>query len=120
LLKDKTGLVRDAAALALGKIGPEAKTAVPVLTELLKDEWVRKTAALALGEIGLEARTAVPALTELLKKEWVRQTAASALGNIGPEAKTAIPALTELLQDPDKDLHKTVAEALQEIKEEKK
>ena len=38
--------------LALGQIGPEAKTAVPALTEVLKDEWVRRTATVALGEIG--------------------------------------------------------------------
>jgi HEAT repeat protein len=102
-------------------MGPEAKTAVPALTELLKDddEWVRRAAAWALGKIGPEAKTATPALTELLRDKWVRQTAASTLGNIGPEAKTAIPALTELLQDTDKDLGKTAAEALQKIKEEK-
>ena len=111
----RTGAFRDAAALALGKIGPEAKFAVPRLTELLIDESVRETAAWALGEIGSAAKSATPALITLLKNEWVRQTAASSLGHIGPAAKAAIPALTELLEDPDKGLHKTAADALQKI-----
>ena len=57
------------AVVALGKIGPEAKDAVPALTELLNDknENVRSAAAIALGGIGPAAKSAVPALTKLLK-----------------------------------------------------
>ena len=62
LLQDKNGAVRLAAAWALGKIGPDAKTAVPALTKLLKDKRsdVRRAAAFSLGEIGPEAKTAIP------------------------------------------------------------
>ena len=72
--QDKDAVVRLSAALALGEIGPEAKTAVPALTELLKDKDsnVQWAAARALGKIGPEAKMATPALTELLKDEWVR------------------------------------------------
>ena len=60
--------VRQTAAGALGKIGPEAKAAVPDLSKALKDEdkYVRQTAVRALGDIGPEARDAVPALIEAL------------------------------------------------------
>ena len=46
------------AVVALGKIGPEAKDAVPALTELLNDknENVRSAAAIALGGIGPAAK----------------------------------------------------------------
>ena len=90
LLKDTDWSIRSAAAMALGKIGCDAKTAIPMLTDLLKDkdEVVRRAAALALGNIGPEAKTAIPALTELLKEnDWpVQWAAAESLGNIGPEA----------------------------------
>ena len=58
------------AAEATGKIGPDAKIAIPALTELLKDK------------IGHFAAAAAPAL-----------------GSIGPDAKTAIPRHHELLED---------------------
>ena len=93
VLKDmdrKAGLsVRQAAAKALGKIGPEAKTAIPALTELLKDKEVRLDVAEALGKIGPEAKTAVPALTELLKdeKQQVQDAATEALKKIREEKK---------------------------------
>ena len=66
--KDKDKLVRRAAAVALGNIGPAG---VPALAELLKDkDWsVRVFVAPALGQIGPEAKTAIPALAELLKNE---------------------------------------------------
>ena len=54
-LKDKHGEVRCNAAWALGEIGPDAKGAVPALTEALKDKdkyWaVRDIAAEALKRI---------------------------------------------------------------------
>jgi len=82
---------RRAAAYALGKMGPEAKMAIPALTELLrdKDTEVRQAAAYALGAMGPEANTAIPALTELLKDEYeqVRKAAAEALKKIKGDKK---------------------------------
>lgn len=95
--------MRTSAAQALGQIGPEAKTAVPALAELLKDaeSYVRSTAAGALGQIGPEAKGAVSGLIELLKdtESWVRSNALDTLGKIGPEAKPAVPALVKLLKE---------------------
>ncbi len=51
--KDDDQGVRESAAIALGNIGPDAKAAVPILTEVLKDEdkYVREGAAWALEKI---------------------------------------------------------------------
>jgi HEAT repeat protein len=118
--KDKDARRRCAAARALWEFGPEAKAAVPALTELLNDEnWpVRWTAAEALGLVGPEAKTAVPALMEVLRDEdaQVRWAAALALGQIGHEADAAIPALRELLKDKDSTVRGRAREALDKIK----
>ncbi len=51
MLKDEN--FRCAAARALGKLGPDAKSAIPALSELLndKDEDIRKAASHALKKI---------------------------------------------------------------------
>ena len=58
LLKHENKDVRQAAAEALGEIGPAAKAVIPALTELLKDknEWVLKAAAEALEKIKKEGK----------------------------------------------------------------
>jgi len=75
----------------LGKIGREARIAIPPLIELLKD-----------------------------KDEDVQRAAVEALGKIGPEAQIAILALTELLNDEEEDVRTAAAEALEKIKGGKK
>ena len=64
-LKDDDGGVREAAANALGAIGPAAEAAVSNLVGALKDDnsGVRAAAAHALGAIG-PAEAAVPNLLE--------------------------------------------------------
>jgi HEAT repeat protein len=67
LLASPRPVVRQQAALALGKIGPGAAEAVSALTAALDDsEWsVRRQAALALGDIGAASCPALPALERL-------------------------------------------------------
>lgn len=115
LLGDDDCAVCRAAVSALGKIGPEAKTAVPALTGLLKDkdETIRMAAIQALREMGPEAKMAVPTLIELLKGEDAGYEAAATLGAIGPEAKAAVPALTALLKN--RKYAREAASALAEI-----
>ena len=73
------------------RIGPEAKAAVPVLAELLRD------------------------------KNWlVQSNAAETLGRIGPDAKIAVPVLSELLKDTNGQVRKVAADALKQIKKEKR
>jgi HEAT repeat protein len=116
-LKDED--FRKTAAKDIRKIGPEAKAAVPALSEVLKDKniLVRTEAARALGQIGSEAKAAVPALVEALKDEYaiIRLLAADALGKIGPEAKAAVSALVETLKDEKEDVRWYSAKALKKI-----
>ena len=103
LLHDTNGLVRAAAAQALGRIGPDASQSAPELKPLIqdKDAAVRTEAVRALGRIGKE--TSVPMLIELLRSNItdVREAAFDALGEMGPASKAALPALTEILRGPD-------------------
>ena len=70
-LDSRNGIIR-----LLEGFGPEAKTAVPTLIEILRDESVemscRANAAHALGEIGPGARAAIPDL-EKAKREGLFQ-----------------------------------------------
>ncbi len=92
-LNDQKADVRVSAARALEGIGPEAKAAVPALSEALKDEdsGVRRAAVGALGRLGPEAKAAVRALIEALKDEDanVRRNAAIALKRIRSDANAA-------------------------------
>ena len=60
--------VRRAAIKALGKIGPDARAAIPALIRNMKDEnaFIREYSAESLGQIGPVAKEAVPQLIELL------------------------------------------------------
>ena len=130
-LRDRDARVREDAAAALGKLGTDAKPAVPALIRALKVEndtylySMRSAAATALGQIGPEAREAVPALVEALKTgagefryHYVRSAAATALGQIGPEAKDAVPALIEALKSRglgERDVCQAASTALGQI-----
>lgn len=119
-LGDKDFHVRDAAAAAIGKIGPGAKEAVPALIAALakdKESDVRVDAAAALGDIGPGAKEAVPALAAALLKDTnpaVRAAAAYALGDIAPGAKEVVPTLAAaaLLKDTNAAVRSYAAVAL--------
>jgi HEAT repeat protein len=90
LSNSKRETEREAAARALGAIGPQTKEVVPALVRALADsEW------------------------------FVRQSAAVALGRIGPAAKEALPALTKALRDEREQVRTAASDAIQDIKAEK-
>jgi HEAT repeat protein len=104
---------RQAATLALAKIGPEA---APALTLALNDKQivnVRLWAANALGKIGPKAKGAVPQLEAALKDEvpYVRVEAGRALWRIDKNS-AAVPALIEALKDKDTGVRYMATEAL--------
>src|SRR5262249_3675626 len=74
----------------LARVGPEAKAAVPALTQALEDRspLVRMNAAYALGKIGPAARAAAGALLEARKDKAprVRQAASWAVLQVDPRA----------------------------------
>ena len=101
------------AAQALGRFGPAAKDAVPLLVQALQSPSteVREFAVDALGRIGSEPQTVVPAIVAEadLPPEHInykplasfRRLAARALGRFGPEAAAAVPLLEKALQNEE-------------------
>ena len=74
--QDNADWVRARAARAIGEIGTGASSAIPQLTQALRDEnhSVRAEAVWALGEMGPLARDAAPAIRDLIRVEPVGPT----------------------------------------------
>jgi HEAT repeat protein len=119
LQSDGDGEIRWNAARTLGKIGPAARGAVPILVEALddRDALVREHAAEALGEIGPDAKSAIPALVKVLKDPdaRVRRDGVRSLGQIGPAAKSAAEDIRPLLKDREEKVRKAARTSLQQI-----
>jgi HEAT repeat protein len=98
------------AAVALGRLGPEAAGAIGPLVAALRhaDEDVRRAAARALGDIGPPS---LPAVEAAIQGKDVRTSreAAEALGFSGP---AAIPPLTAALRHADPQIRRIAARAL--------
>ena len=115
-LRDPSPGVRDAAAMALREMGPDAKPAIPALAQMLRDPdgYLRITAAHTLDKLGADAAASVvPLLRDCDPR--VRALAAETLRAIGPDAKAAVPMLTESLRDPCPSVRDAAALALQEM-----
>lgn len=103
---------------ALGRIGPEAKAAVPALLKAYlhdKNTAVSSDAGDALLRIG---DCIVPDLVRVLDEddEWVEgYYAAVLLGSLGPKAKDAVPALIRCLKAKKVDLREAAIRSLGEI-----
>lgn len=120
LLEDDSPLVRQAAAIALSRVGADA---LPELIAALDHEQadVRVEIANSIAQIGQDATSAVPTLVERLSdpSPIVRTQAAYALGAIGSTAKVAIPVLEKQLEDEDWSVRIAAAYALWQIDEQK-
>lgn len=121
-LHDVDREVRYNAAFGLGGIafmGGDARPAVPVLVETLKDDYgtARAAAAMALGHIHAEPSLVVPALSGALRdsSEFVRAQAAGALAEFGTNARPAAETLTSLLTDPNAAAREAATNALRRI-----
>jgi HEAT repeat protein len=104
-LDDSQWEVRRIAGVALGKLGPEAKHAVPKLFQLLSSDEDRDFASSSLKEINAAPVEAVGLLIEKLDSEDRRMSfyAVSLLGKIGPPAAEALPKLEAMLAKPSSD-----------------
>lgn len=87
-LRDTDRDVREAAALALGKVGPAAWSAAPALGNMLGNDHinVRKAAVAALVKLGPDAWGATPSLIPALKNAEIHEDVLRALVGIGKEA----------------------------------
>lgn len=115
-LSDGDAGVREAAAQAVGQMGPEA---LPHLTKMLshEDKYVRRNAVWAIGKLGPLAKGCVPTLCETLHDPDPRTAsgAAQALGNMGADASEAVPPLTEAMRGTNIVLCRMAAKALSQI-----
>ena len=106
---------RRSAAIALGRFGPAAAAAEPMLTKALQDEdrLYRVQAALALWRISRHPR-ALPTLQAALKDSdsEVAFEAVLALGEIGVDAQAAASDLVTALNHPDPDVRRAAASVL--------
>ena len=84
----------------MGRFGPLAADAVPVLIEMLDGprSSIPTSAITALGNIGPASKPAVPRLVQLLEPEGCSRNGdlIQALGEIGPDAKEAVPAMLKV------------------------
>lgn len=104
LLGHEDIVVRTWAAGQVGKIGPDAKAAIPKLVEHLKAdvEADRTGYVSALGAIGPDA---LPAVAELIrdKDPSVRKAAAEVFGLLGPEVRSKATPLLRTAAEEDAD-----------------
>ena len=105
VLEDKRIYNQKYAIKALGKIGTNAKSSVPILINFLKNgsQKIQEEVIVALGKIELDSEakhTVAPILTNFLKNnnKKITKHAIKTLGNIGIEAKCAIPELVNILK----------------------
>jgi HEAT repeat protein len=116
VLKNGDGSIRTWAALCLGQIGPDARTAVPSLTGALRDPdpFVAARVAESLGRIGPHARDAVPKLIEAYRAgdPEVNKAVTDALVKIG---SGAVEALVDALKSPHEGERRGAATALGQL-----
>jgi HEAT repeat protein len=115
--------VTSAAAYALGRVGPKAKTVIPEVEKRLKSDslYTRVASAWALAQIDSDkervAKLTLPILIDALKSEipMVRAEAINTLATLGPAAKEAVPALNDAVNDRDPNISNLATRALEQV-----
>lgn len=111
MLRDAHSFETSAAIEALGRIGPDAAPAVPLIIKQFVKEgcplgWspILRNVGTAFAPAGI-GESAVPALVEVLEgpNPKMRPCAVEALGLMGPRAKAAVPALIRALRSEKAD-----------------
>jgi HEAT repeat protein len=105
---------RQAAVLALARLGSAAAPAATALTASLRDRQLKGMERVALYTIGAAA---VPNMIGLLKAPQVefRGLALDVLAHIGPSAQAAVTPLIAALSDSDREVCAGAAQVLQAI-----
>jgi HEAT repeat protein len=102
---------------ALGRIGPSASVAVPMLIPYLDRDDLEWAVIEALKAMGPAARPALPAVQKLLQSShpWSRFRAATLLWSIERNPDIVVPVLAESLKDSNHWTRLMAAEALAQI-----
>lgn len=114
--RDGAYRMRAGAIDLLGRMGPNAKAAVPALIGALENQRMphHREAAEALGLIGRDAKAAVPSLKIALEDQdpQVRLNATVALARIEPQEESHILLLVQFLKARDPSIRATAAGSL--------
>ncbi len=105
----KNPKLRRAAVVVLGRIGPDAKDAVPALVEALRgetDKDARREIFMSLSNIGPAPASVIPELLKDLKSDDIQLKAGAtyALGAMGKAAEEALPEIRKNLAARDEKL----------------
>jgi HEAT repeat protein len=116
LLQDKDIGIRSTAARTLGGMGDNAKTAVPMLSQLLTYPVSINDAKTWYSNNGesVDDQARLERLIPNLDRNF-KISAINALEKIGPDAQSAVPLLNELLNYPEKQVRASSAIALWKI-----
>jgi HEAT repeat protein len=100
----------------LGKVGPNAKAAAPLLLAAMQNDvdYVRCIAAVALTRIGVEKEAAVSTLVDMVTRldRFDREDAARGLFEVVGQVDVPTNALRERLADRDEDVRLWAVRAL--------
>jgi HEAT repeat protein len=106
--------IRAQAVYQLGEMGDLAKSSVPLIEPLLREEN-----NIILEGFAKMGAPAVPALIQVIEDEsyslYFRRSTVMYLGDMGEPAKVAIPSLVRLLRSQDADLRSNVETALKRL-----
>jgi HEAT repeat protein len=118
-LQSSDAAARYEAANALKGFGPEAKPAVGLLSQAVKDtdRSLRIEAIYALAAIGQDAESTLPQIIETLKSPDgdVRLAGAYAVPLVGLRSSAAAPALKALVNDRDPRIRAEAASGLRKL-----
>ena len=116
MVPDQEPRVRVAAAMAIAKVGPAAKSSITPLVNGLGDanDEVRESSAIALARIAPGNDTAIPAIVKALREGDARTKAGAsmAIARLGPLAPAAVDPLISALKDADQSVVTTARLAL--------
>ena len=101
--------IRARAVDVIGKLGADARPAIPLLLAAVVDSdvQVRMAAVIALGNLHAQATTDVILILSAAlfdANPFVRENACYALERIGPKAKDAVPVLSRFVKSTDSNM----------------
>ena len=117
MIGDYSAVVRERALESLGRLGPKAEAALPIVQKTLRKATSnnRVHAAVAAYRITGDAKEPVEILTELTSELDFELDALQALGKIGPPAKACVPTIMKMLDARDPDKRFEIVQTLKQV-----